>query len=404
MGKDYYKILGLEKNCSSDDIRKAYKKLARQYHPDLNPNQTKESEEKFKEISEAYEVLKDAEKREIYDQYGEEGLKGGAGMGGMGGFADIFDLFGGGLGGMRSRQPRGPVKAESVKHAIPVTLEELYNGTVKKIRVTRTRICKACEGVGATKKDAVKTCSECDGHGMVTEVRQMGPGFVSQVRRPCSQCGGEGKSIDSKYLCKTCGGKKVVSEQKVLEVHIDKGMRNNQKIVFENEADERPGVIAGDIIFVLQEKPHPLFKRDETNLTYEKKINLTEALTGVEFIIEHLDKRKLLIKSKLGEVIRPGQIKQISNEGMPTYKNPFEKGKLFIKFDVEFPKRIPQDVANKLISLLPPKSKMKTSNMKDVEEYYMDDAVFTDSNGQQRNGEAYMSDEEEEEGRGSGIT
>lgn len=398
MGKDYYEVLGLEKNCSMDDIKRAYKKLARQYHPDLNPDA---DEEKFKEIGAAYEVLKDSEKREIYDRYGEEGLQGGGGMGGMDGF-DIFDMFTGRRSGF-GQKPRGPVKAETVRHGLPVTLEELYNGTVRKIRVTRTRVCKACDGVGATKKDAIKTCTRCDGHGAINEVRQVAPGFITQVRKTCPQCEGQGKSFDKKFLCKTCSGKKVVSEKKTLDVHIDRGMRNNQKIVFENEADEKPGVQAGDIIFILQEKPHTLFQRDGQNLIFEKKINLSEALTGVEFIVEHLDKRQIIVRSKPGEVIKPGQVKQVTGEGMPQYKNPFEKGNLYIKFDIEFPKKITADIASKLMSILPPKNKMEIDSEEEntVECILEEPAQDTSANAQRR--EAYDSDEEGE-GHGQGIS
>ncbi len=196
-------------------------------------------------------MLKDAEKREIYDQYGEEGLNGQmGGMGGMGGF-DIFDMFTGRAHSGAGGRPRGPVKAETVRHDLPVTLDELYNGSVRKIRVTRTRCCKECGGVGASKKEAVKTCTRCNGHGSINEVRQVAPGFMTQVRKSCPQCVGEGKIVDKQFVCKACHGKKVVSEKKTLDVHIDRGMHDRSKIVFEGEADEKPGVLAGDIIFVL---------------------------------------------------------------------------------------------------------------------------------------------------------
>lgn len=348
-------------------------------------------------------MLRDAEKREIYDRYGEEGLSGNMGMGGMGGMDgfDLFDMFTGRSSFASASRPRGPVKAETVRHALPVTLEELYNGAVRKIRVTRTRICKACEGVGATNKDAVKTCTRCSGVGVVNEVRQVAPGFITQVRKACPQCNGEGKSMDKKYLCKECSGQKVVSEKKTLEVHIDKGMKNNQKIVFENEADEKPGVQAGDIVFILQEKPHNVFQRDGQHLNIEKKISLSESLTGVEFVVEHLDKRKIIIKTKGGEVIRPGQVKMVTGEGMPQYKNPFDKGNLYIKFDVEFPKRVDMQLAQKLMSLLPPKTKMQIDT-EEVEEHTLEDPVEdTSYSGPRR--EAYHEDDEDE-GAGQGIS
>jgi len=307
--RDFYEILGVPRTASTQEISKAYKQLARKYHPDLNPDA---SEEKFKEIGAAYEILKDAEKREIYDKYGEEGLQGGGPQEGF----DIFDL----LSGRGPRQkPRGPQKNETVKHALPVSLDELYNGATRKIRVTRTRVCQGCKGVGASKKDAIQTCPKCKGQGSVIEVQQVAPGFITQARRPCSKCNQEGQIVDQKFMCKDCNGKKVVSEKKTLEVHIDRGMKNGQRIEFIGEADEKPGVLAGDIHFIIQEKPHNVFQRDGQHLIYHKKINLSEALTGLEFTIEHLDKRTLLVKNKIGEVIKPGQVKMIENEGMPTH-------------------------------------------------------------------------------------
>jgi len=395
MGKDFYAALELEKNASDNDIRSAYKRLARKYHPDLNPD----AGEKFKEIQEAYEVLRDAEKREIYDQYGEEGLNDPmGGMGGMGGFP---------FPGMfhphhhHHRQASRQQKGETVKQGLTVSLEEFYNGATRKIRVTRTRICKTCNGVGASKKEAVVTCKRCHGQGVTTEVVQVAPGFITQMRKPCSACEGQGKSVDDKFICKSCTGKKVQTETKTLEVHIDVGMKNGQKIVFENEADEKPGVQAGDIVFILQEKKHSQFEREGQNLIYEKQINLTEALTGVEFVIEHLDKRKLLVKSKPGDVIRPGQIMMIPNEGMPQYKNPFNRGSLLIKFDVVFPTTISDDIATKLISMLPAKSKMDIDNADEGHEVFLEDAVFTESSSNGRR-EAYDSDDEQEGRNGGG--
>lgn len=345
-------------------------------------------------------MLKDSEKREIYDQYGEEGLNGNmGGMGGMGGF-DLFDMFTGRASS--ASRPRGPVKAETVRHELPVTLEELYNGSVRKIRVTRTRVCKDCNGVGATKKEAVKTCTRCNGQGAVNEMRQVAPGFMTQVRKACPQCSGEGKIMDKQFMCKSCNGKKVVSEKKTLDVHIDRGMHDKAKIVFEGEADEKPGVQAGDIVFVLAEKDHPVFSRDGANLIIQKKIKLSEALTGVEFVVEHLDKRKLLIKNKPGEVIRTDQVKQITGEGMPHHRNPYEKGNLYIKFDVEFPDRVDAKLAESLMTLLPPKAKLEV-NREELEEVVLEDQTIDRSNRGPRR-EAYDDDEDEGHGEGQGIS
>jgi len=403
MGRDFYAILEVPKNASADEIRTSYKKLARKFHPDLNPNAPPE---KFTDINDAYETLSDANKRELFDKFGEEGMKDN-GSGGMGfeDFGSFFGFpFGGGGGGPSGRrhQHSGPQKGETVRQGLPVTLEELYNGATRKIRITRTRICKPCDGIGATKKEAVVECKRCNGVGIINEVRQVAPGFVTQSRRECNQCEGAGKTMDKKFICKSCNGKKVVSETKTIQVDIDKGMKNEQKIVFENEADERPGVIAGDIQFILQEKSHAVFKRDGQNLIIKKKISLSEALTGVEFVVNHLDKRKLLIKSAKGEVIKPGQIKQIKNEGMPQYRNPFDKGLLLIQFDVEFPEKIPMDAIQKLSAVLGNPNATKMEIDSDQEEHYLEEPVFdSSSKGQQR--QAYDSDDEEDH-RGQGVS
>jgi DnaJ family protein A protein 2 len=409
-----YELLGVDKNASADDIRKAYKKMALKYHPDRNPGD-EEAQEKFKEIAHAYEILSDEEKREIYNRYGEEGLKGGGGGGGM--YADPFDLFsaffGGGGGGMRGGPqgrggPRGPQKGQDVLHALKVPLEELYNGAVRKIRVTRTRICQGCNGVGATKKDAVVDCSACRGSGRRVSIHQVAPGFVQQVSQTCNECGGQGKSVDPKFQCQKCKGKKVVSDVKTLEVEIMKGMTNKQKITFEGEADERPGMIAGDIIFVIQEKEHQTFERRGDHLFMKKSISLSEALTGVEFVVQHLDNRNLVVRSQKNQVIKPGQIMQLTGEGFPRYGDPFNKGNLYIAFTVDFPDRIPDKFLAQLQQILPgDKSKVDTSKLKDVQQVELHEADLESANSTRGAGaggrrEAYNDDEEEDEEDGRG--
>lgn len=336
------------------------------------------------------------EKRELYDKYGEEGVKnGGPSFGG-----DPMDLFSSffGMGGMGGRQkPRGPQKGQDVVHGLKVSLDELYNGATRKIRVTRTRICKTCNGLGASKKEAVVDCNSCKGTGRVTRIHQMAPGFVQQVTSACDACGGVGKSIDKKFECKDCKGKKVVSDAKTLELDIRKGMKDKQKLVFEGEADEKPNVLPGDIIFVLQEKEDPLFERQGNDLLIKKKINLTEALTGFEFTITHLDKRVLFVKSKKGQVIKPGQRLQIKEEGMPLLSNQFEKGNLIIQFEVEFPDTLPQNLINKLLEILPPKPALKAEDLKGVQQTNLEPVTeSSNQNGRDysRGGEAYDEDQE----------
>lgn len=377
------------------------------YHPDRNPGD-EEAQEKFKEIAHAYEILSNEEKREIYDRYGEEGLSGGGGGGFGGDPFDLFSAFFGGGGGMRSQRPRGPQKGQDVLHALKVSLEELYNGATRKIRVTRTRICQSCDGVGATKKDAVVSCSGCNGSGRKVTIHQMAPGFVQQVAQTCPECSGQGKTVDERFKCKKCKGKKVVSDVKTLEVHIVPGMSNKQKITFDGEADERPGVLAGDIIFVLQEKEHPVFERRGNHLFMKKKINLSEALTGVEFKVPHLDNRTLIVRSGKNQVIKPGQVLQVTGEGMPSVRNQFQKGNLLIEFVVEFPDRIPPKFMEQLQQILPSKQTINKAQIKgDVEEVELSDPDMSDSHsgaGDRRRGEAYDSDDDDDDdGRGPQI-
>ena len=242
--------------------------------------------------------------------------------------------FGPGGGGRssRSRQRKG----EDVVHGLKVSLEDLYNGVTKKLSLAKNVLCPKCDGKGS-KSGASGHCGTCKGSGVRVVVRQIAPGMVQQMQTVCNECRGSGQVISEKDKCPQCHGQKVVQEKKVLEVHIDKGMVNNQKIVFQGEADEAPGTVPGDIVFVVQEKEHPTFKRKGPDLFLEKDITLVEALCGFQMTVTHLDKRQLVISTNEGDVVKPGSFKAVYDEGMPTYQQPFNKGKLFIHFNVKFP-------------------------------------------------------------------
>lgn len=244
--KKYYELLGVSQDASKDEIKKAYRKLAIKLHPDKGGD-----EEKFKEVTRAFEVLSDDEKRRVYDQYGEEGLSQEGMSGGMNA-EDIFEaFFGGGLfGGSRSRS-RGPRKGEDVVHSLKVTLNDLYNGKTSKLALNRHRICPSCDGKGTTQPNSITKCKTCNGQGVRVQIRQIGPGMVQQMQSVCPDCSGSGESIREKDKCSKCKGQKVVKERKVLEVYIEPGTEHGQKLVFSGEADEEPGTVPGDVIVVV---------------------------------------------------------------------------------------------------------------------------------------------------------
>jgi DnaJ family protein A protein 1 len=325
----FYDLLEVKPDATDNEIKKSYRKLAMKLHPDKNPDGS--TEEQFKELSFAYQVISDPEKRAAYDRGGENAIKEGGSHSGGGMPNDIFDMFFG--GGRRQRERRG----KDMVHQLSVSLKDLYVGKVSKLAVQKNVICASCEGRGG-KEGSVQTCRPCQGQGVRIELRQIGPGMVQQVQRACSECDGSGQQIKEKDRCKNCNGKKVLAERKILEVHIDKGMDDEQKITFSGESDQTPGLPPGDIIIVLDCKEHPVFKRKGGDLLMSMEITLVEALCGFQRVVNHLDDRQVLIKSEPGRVLKDGDIKIVYGEGMPQYRNPFEKGRLFIQFKVVFPK------------------------------------------------------------------
>ncbi|XP_005730066.1 dnaJ homolog subfamily A member 1 [Pundamilia nyererei] len=382
----YYDLLSVEPNASQDEIKKAYRKLALKYHPDKNPNEG----EKFKHISQAYEVLSDPKKRDLYDQGGEQAIKEG-GMGGGGSPMDIFNMFFGG-GGRMQRERKG----KNVVHQLSVSLEEMYNGSTRKLGLQKNVICEKCEGYGG-KKGALEKCTNCKGRGVQVRVQQVGPGMIQQIQSMCPDCQGQGEKFNSKDRCKNCNGQKVERKKKILEVHIDKGMKDGQKITFHGEGDQEPGLEPGDVIIVLDQKDHPVFQRRDNNLIMRMDIKLVEALCGFRNTIQTLDNRTLVISSQPGEVIKHNDVRCVMNEGMPLYKEPYERGQLIIQFQVEFPEKnwLPEHLMFQLERLLPPREDVMVTD--DMEEVELSEA---DLKSQQKHysGEAYEEDDDNPRG------
>lgn len=287
--------------------------------------------------------MSDPQKRDIYDKYGEEGLKEGAGAG----EADMFDLL---MGGGRRGAPKGKKKTKSVLHNLKVTLEDIYVGKNKYLEISRYRICVSCKGSGSKDPNANTKCSGCGGKGMKTVVRQMGNAILQQTVN-CNDCKGEGYVIKEKDKCKECKGQKSIQEKKTLEVHIDKGAPDAKRYVFSGESDEFPEYEAGDVVVEIQVEKHKKFIRKGADIVYNADITLVEALCGFELLIEHLDKRKIVIKSKPGEVTKPGELKTVKELGMPFFETPYKYGNLFINFEFVFPKQVDQKQAKILMEV-----------------------------------------------------
>ncbi len=429
-----YKILGVQKNATSNEIKKAYRKLAMKNHPDKGGDA-----DKFKEITEAYEILSNDEKRQTYDRGGKEALKTGGGIDPTDIFGSMFNM--GGVGKQRNSKKKG----KTLIHNINVTLRDIYNGKKKKLKIKRKVI----------HKDKVKTCNTCNGTGYLTQRIRMGP-MIQQMQSPCGECNQEGLIYSRSEISET------------VEIFIPKGAPNKHKITLYEKGDDIPNGIAGDIHVIVNIKEDDTFKRHGSDLYIKKNINLTEALTGVEFDLQHLDGRKLIVKTNEGDVIKPllfdplknnssyewikfenysstleshvraeindveiirkvieeGQLKNenitafeiqgndtqfytqdyndisssksnksnsvlyvktntdntnqlmkcIDSEGLPLLNNPSLNGNLFVEFVIDFPKNLPENMLETLLKIGFPKPLNKSKYKEDkVETHYLID-------------------------------
>ena len=338
--RDYYEVLGVPRGVSEDELKKAYRKLAKQYHPDLHPGD-KDAETKMKEINEAYAVLSDKEKRARYDQYGHDGVDPNFGMGGggdfgFGGFEDLLgDLLGGmggfGFGGQR-RRANAPQQGESLRATISVTFEEAAFGCEKEIELTRTEVCPDCQGSGCQPGTSADTCPDCQGSGTVNIRRSMGRGFAISSEVTCTRCQGRGKIIHSP--CKTCSGSGMARKKQRIKVPIPAGIDDGQAFAMRGQGNAgKNGGPSGDLLIGVRIKPHPLFKRDGSTVLYEHDVSFSQAALGAELEIPTLDGK---VKYTLPSGTQPGSTFRMRGMGIPQGRGR-GRGDQYVTFNVRVP-------------------------------------------------------------------
>lgn len=351
----------------------SWPQAALKYHPDKAPEDQREaSEVKFKEITRAYEILSDDQKRHLYDTHGMAAFDGS--RGGPGGpEVDLDDIisqmFGFSMGG-----PAGPQRSRrgaDEEQEYKVTLEELYKGKTVKFAANKQVLCSQCKGSGGKEKAKPATCERCKGNGMTDAVRQVGPGMMRRETVVCGHCQGSGSLYKEKDRCKKCKGKKTAQEKKALEIYILRGSMQGERIVLEGEADQHPGQTPGDIVFTLVEEHHDTFSRLGNDLSAELKVTLAEALTGFSrVVLKHLDGRGILMERPRGKVLRPGDCLVVKGEGMPM-KRGEAKGDLYLLVNIEFPEYgwLKDDAAYDAIQkmLPPPPAPIEAEEVDEVE-------------------------------------
>lgn len=345
--RDYYEVLGVERGASDAEIKSAYRRLAKKYHPDLNPGD-KAAEEAFKEVNEAYEVLSDDQRRARYDQFGHEDPTAAGGnygsytsyTGGAGGFEDIFEsIFGGGgfggFGGSTRQAQNGPVRGNDLRYNLTISFEEAVFGCKKEINIARDENCEQCGGTGAKPGTSPKTCDQCHGTGQVTRIQQTMLGSM-RTASPCPKCGGTGQVIPDP--CPKCGGKGTVRRQRSITVTIPAGIDNGQALTLRGQGEPgKRGGGAGDLYVAISVRPHRKFRRDGANLYSEMNISFAQAALGDELTIETLREP---VKQTITEGTQPGQVLRVKGQGVPSLRNPSQRGDLFVTLNVEVPKRL----------------------------------------------------------------
>ena len=339
--RDYYEVLGVSKGASEDEIKKAYKKLARKYHPDMNPGD-KEAEEKFKEVNEANEVLSDPEKKARYDQFGFAGVDPNYGAGGAGGgygggfdFGDLGDIFGsffgGGFGGGQARR-NGPQRGESIRASVSVTFKEAAFGCEKEVTIQRSEQCTTCKGNGCAPGTTPEICPDCHGSGVV-QVQQRTPMGVFASSRPCQRCHGTGKIIHQP--CTDCGGTGAVRKRKTIKINIPAGIDHGQTISLRGQGNAgKNGGPAGDLLITVMVQPHELFRREGNDVFCESPITFSQAVLGATLEIPTIDGQ---VKYDIPEGTQTGTVFRLRGKGIPVL-NGRGRGDQYVTVTIETPR------------------------------------------------------------------
>ena len=363
--KDYYEILGVSKTASDDELKKAFRKKAKQWHPDANPDNKKEAEAKFKEVNEAYEVLSNPQKRQMYDQFGtadpqQAGFGGGPFGGGngyysystsdFGDFGDLGDIFssffGGGFGGQKSKNSSGPRKGADLKYNMDISFEESFLGVEKEINISRNETCTTCNGNGAKPGTNVVTCSMCGGTGQIRQVQNTILGQM-QTTKTCNNCNGSGKVI--KDPCDTCHGKGTIRKQAKIKVKIPAGIDNGQTVVLRGEGE--PGVKGGpkgDLYINIGVRKHHIYTRNGNNVYCNIPITFTQATLGADIEVPMVDGSK--VTYKVPEGTQPGAKFVIKNKGFKAVNSTYQ-GDFVFEVQVQVPKRLSKEQRDLLVQL-----------------------------------------------------
>jgi len=340
-GAEYYKVLGVGRKASDAEIKKAYKRLSKQYHPDKKGG----DKDKFVEVARAYEVLSDPEKRSIFDRHGEEGLNNAEGGRPMNPF-DMFQNFFG--GGQRHDQVRRRPTAVS---EFEVPLSAIYTGQEIDFNIHKKILCDQCRGSGAASDHDIKTCPGCGGRGVKIGRQQIFPGMFAQTQMTCDECGGKGKVITK--FCPRCGGNKVHDHTQGYTLEVTPGMPEGYEVVFEGEGDENPDWEPGDVVLkVRSAKAEGGFKRKESSLYWRETIGIDEALLGFERNLTHLDGH--VVQLKRAGVTQPGFVHQVKGEGLPIFEQSSHFGDLFVEYNVVLPAAISPAFRAKLTDVFRP--------------------------------------------------